>query len=515
MTKESVGSRLALVPIPGIYVQCHCRVIQNQSPISTESSTIQEHTQPESILPPPYADTFTLHPLASLYWCDSCKQIKCCKCTLEEVVCYYCPNCLFEVPSASVKADKHMCARNCFSCPVCTTTVSVVTSIEVPPLDQPSRGSATTQTPSASAPTSSPAAPQSYHLTCPTCHWDSRQVGVQFEKPTGLAMQLQKHEDERPDIKNFDALKEHFENVVRLSAAFEQYGIGATRQSRSTGTRTPSKHSWTSSLLPMSRRMEVYGAAESIHPFACPTVAVNQPAESVAYDQVSTLRQRLLQPEHQPLQVSHLRPRRIHLRTKLTRRCRTCEHILIKPEQKAQVTKLKVKLTATDFLPAVTIAPPFPAPPFTSGQPIRFVIRFTNPLTQEMSVSLATPSTVSASCNVTIIAPNFTIPPFNELWEYDDPSPSSYSASRASQQLNSATGIYERRRNYTCIMIQVVPHTGRVEFPLMVVVTRNIAQPATGDLEASRTAAASSAGITATRLTTSYWVWVGLGVVEE
>lgn len=41
-----------------------------------------------------------------------------------------------------------------------------------------------------------------------------------------------------------------------------------------------------------------------------------------------------------------LQPQRIHLRTKRVKRCRSCRHILIKPEQKAQSTKFKIKLVA-------------------------------------------------------------------------------------------------------------------------------------------------------------------------
>jgi len=45
--------------------------------------------------------------LSRLYFCDSCDEIRCPKCTQDEIVCYYCPNCLFDVPTASVKSEKH------------------------------------------------------------------------------------------------------------------------------------------------------------------------------------------------------------------------------------------------------------------------------------------------------------------------------------------------------------------------------------------------------------------------
>jgi dynactin-4 len=44
--------------------------------------------------------------LGDLYFCEECDAIKCPECVLEEVASYYCPNCLFEVPTASVRAEK-------------------------------------------------------------------------------------------------------------------------------------------------------------------------------------------------------------------------------------------------------------------------------------------------------------------------------------------------------------------------------------------------------------------------
>lgn len=53
------------------------------------------------------SDPHGSHSLSRLYFCDSCDEIRCPKCTQDEIVCYYCPNCLFDVPTASVKSDKH------------------------------------------------------------------------------------------------------------------------------------------------------------------------------------------------------------------------------------------------------------------------------------------------------------------------------------------------------------------------------------------------------------------------
>ena len=59
--------------------------------------------------PPPHlpSSAFSFHPLHNLFFCEECDAVRCNRCVLLEVSGYYCPNCLFEVPSASVRAEKN------------------------------------------------------------------------------------------------------------------------------------------------------------------------------------------------------------------------------------------------------------------------------------------------------------------------------------------------------------------------------------------------------------------------
>jgi len=145
---------------------------------------------------PPVAST-SYHKLPSLYFCEECDCIHCPECVLEEVSSYYCPNCLFEVPSASVRAEKNRCggtstfpssthlltplrilrcARNCFLCPCCSNTLAVV----------PSDASDPSVAANPTSPQASIGEPP-YFLSCLSCRWDSKVVGITFDKPTGLA----------------------------------------------------------------------------------------------------------------------------------------------------------------------------------------------------------------------------------------------------------------------------------------------------------------------------------------
>ena len=68
------------------------------------------------------------------------------------------------------------CARNCFLCPNCRNTLTVVPSD--PPENVDSRMSPIVSTTLGEPP---------FFLYCNHCRWDSAEVGITFEKPTGLA----------------------------------------------------------------------------------------------------------------------------------------------------------------------------------------------------------------------------------------------------------------------------------------------------------------------------------------
>ena len=48
---------------------------------------------------------YNLYPIEHLLYCDNCHEIRCPRCMLEEISTYYCPNCLFEVPTSNIKSE--------------------------------------------------------------------------------------------------------------------------------------------------------------------------------------------------------------------------------------------------------------------------------------------------------------------------------------------------------------------------------------------------------------------------
>lgn len=119
-------------------------------------------------------------------------------------------------------------------CPNCQNTLTVVPSD--PPDNDDGRP----------PPIISAAGEPPFFLYCNHCRWDSAEVGITFEKPTGLAgactvnctrgrltdayipAQLQKFEDSAPEALEFERLKEHFEPYLRASPSTSSHALGHT-----------------------------------------------------------------------------------------------------------------------------------------------------------------------------------------------------------------------------------------------------------------------------------------------
>lgn len=103
---------------PYTYIQCPCSDPANFSR--------HDHSDPTSPLPVDPDDddrafdprapraNYSLYPLEYLLYCEDCHQIRCPRCIAEEIVTYYCPNCLFEVPGSNIKSDGNRCASSFF-----------------------------------------------------------------------------------------------------------------------------------------------------------------------------------------------------------------------------------------------------------------------------------------------------------------------------------------------------------------------------------------------------------------
>ncbi|KAI9508748.1 dynactin p62 family-domain-containing protein [Russula earlei] len=416
--------------------------------------------------PPPNtpSSSYRFHPLHELFFCEECDAVRCNRCVSVEVSGYHCPNCLFEVPSASVRAEKNRCARNCFMCPNCRNTLSVVPSD--PPDADDGRASVANLSPVGEPP---------FFLYCNYCRWDSAEVDMTFEKPTGLAAQLQKFEDSAPESLEFERLKEHFEPFLRASSSSSS-GLSHANHSHATPV-NPITAAASSALArdipgvgkytPAPRGRRDKGARDEISEYRSRVeVGGTKDAANVdfmrrleAVSQVAALGQRWANSWSTTLRASEMKPLRIPLHSKKTKRCPTCRHILIKPEQKAQSVRFKIKLVAANYLPAMTVAFPSSqdsarqrgaggrqatvedksgASGLYAGGTYPFHLALTNPLYDPIQVRLAVqrqippPSSSVPSASpekaparrppfaVSLPQSAFPVAAFAEAWEYED-----------------------------------------------------------------------------------------------
>jgi dynactin-4 len=74
-------------------------------PFNSEGDEDVDEEEEETFNPKSKRSNFSLYPLDHLMWCEDCHDIRCSRCTIDEIVCWYCPSCLFEVPSSMVKSE--------------------------------------------------------------------------------------------------------------------------------------------------------------------------------------------------------------------------------------------------------------------------------------------------------------------------------------------------------------------------------------------------------------------------
>jgi hypothetical protein len=91
--------------LPYTYIQCSC---SDQLPADAGTGWPTEQLDEDderTFDPRAPRSNYSLYPLEYLLYCEDCQQIRCPKCVAEETVTYFCPNCLFEVPSSNLRSE--------------------------------------------------------------------------------------------------------------------------------------------------------------------------------------------------------------------------------------------------------------------------------------------------------------------------------------------------------------------------------------------------------------------------
>lgn len=183
---------------------------------------------------------------------------------------------------------------------------------------------------------------------------------------------------------------------------------------------------------------------------------------------------------HVSMFTDDLRPLGPLLRTKRSKRCRACRHLLVRPEQKVQSTRFRIRLVALNYIPTISLKPLQPSP--STGLPLidlkaipplrpsQFLLTLKNPLFDAVKVTLATPAQTSGtySHKVTVLCPDFDIGPNVDQWDEalgDEKTrrsikPLSTSkveyAGGDSGRVAEAGKVWEKGRNWTTVVVEVV-----------------------------------------------------------
>jgi dynactin-4 len=165
------------------------------------------------------------------------------------------------------------------------------------------------------------------------------------------------------------------------------------------------------------------------------------------------------------------------LRTKRAKRCAACKHILVKPEFKPTSTRYRIKLTALNYIPFVTLkpvqAPPLKAPgevgepgqlALQPHRPYQWVLTLKNHLFDAVKVSLATPAVTPGRLGhrVTVLCPQFEVGANSDVWD-DALGDKRSSVIGDGPRLKGEFGVaeagkvYDKGRNWTSVVLEVVP----------------------------------------------------------
>ncbi|KAF2834711.1 hypothetical protein M501DRAFT_943640 [Patellaria atrata CBS 101060] len=484
---------------------------------------------------------YSLFPLENLLYCAECQTVRCSRCVTEEIACWFCPSCLFEVPSSMVRSEGNRCTRNCYNCPICTSPMTVN------PLDTQDR----LVVPDAA---SVPGGP--FYLSCPYCAWSSLDIGIKFERASNITGQLAriknggkvvptlKERERERDRKREKDDKRHFEESTQPSSSSPLGSIDEDTQEAPNSEETfsdltafyknqisisnntngsmfnphdinfgsPSSITRLMSLYgrpgakpakkdkPQSMR-EAYGSTEGF--FEVSNSSEDELIERIrtlGWSGTTSIEQRSNQPPHNSSArfLDDIRPIPTLLRTKQSKRCRSCRNILVRPDNKVSSTRYKIKLLALNYIPRVTIralAPPPPVPSTSTlsnatalrptfdydhlqpSKPTHFLLTLRNPLFDPLKVTLATPSYTSGRINhkVTIMCPQFDVGANTDVWDealnagtgskLRNPTSSMSGSSDNGGMQVEAGKIWEKGRNWTSVIVEVIPGRKPISLP--------------------------------------------------
>jgi len=368
----------------------------------------------------------------------------------------------------------------------------------------------------------------SWVLACAYCNWSSLEIGIQFDKPNNITGQLGKLKNGHAPLTSQRGGRElaaaSDDTGQKMQRSEEQENMGPEEQFANLKSfytsqlndpsanplMTPSGDYGYSSPNALARIMsmytglgsygkktkvkstvmrEAYGTEEG--------VKILNPAEDadailkmkeLGWDGMTSVAQRSAQ-THPARLLDGMRPVATLLQTKRSKRCRTCRHILVKPESKIQSTRFRIRLVALNYVPSITLKPLQPASSNLEAlsplKTMQLLLTLSNPLFDPVRITLATPSYTPGrfQTKVTILCPQFDIGANTDVWDEalsggsrNDRSGRTNNDLSGGEKQAEAGKVWDKGRNWTTVVLEIatpsfhssskgVGTTGAIETP--------------------------------------------------
>ncbi|KAF2721177.1 hypothetical protein K431DRAFT_268948 [Polychaeton citri CBS 116435] len=447
-------------------------------PISTLRRAASDDRTDQSFNPHEPLSRYSLFSLDDLLFCDECNCIRCPKCWQEEIVNWYCPQCLFEVPSSVVRGDSNRCSRSCYQCPICTAALTIAAQEQQSPPNDVEDG--LLKPPNSESVTSGR---DSYILQCGHCSWSSLDIGVQLPRPTKITEQLNKMRKARlaPPTRRLDGQDEdnaedevvkdepemlQGKRVLDPDTAFESLTRFYKEQLDETGDgQIQYGSSPYNSPANLARIMSLYGGlnysalkksrerpqpmreardkTEGFQPYQASDEdgsddELLERLQRFGWGETTSIQQRCSAPNNFHARfIDQLWPVATPLRIRRGKRCSTCRQFLSRPEPKVSSFRYKIRLLAQNHVPRLALKPlspktqPFENPAFRlkpgkqeeiflqSHVTQQYILTVRNPIFETVRISLATPTITPGriESRVTILCPTFTVGPAGDVWD--------------------------------------------------------------------------------------------------
>ncbi|KAJ5499747.1 Dynactin p62 [Penicillium expansum] len=490
---------------------------QDKKLSAKEEDQEEDEDEEQTFDPRSPRSNFSLYPPEQLLYCEECHQIKCPRCITEEIVSWYCPSCLFETPSSvvGIASIVLICTAPLavstienatgngpqqgpwvLSCGYCLwTTLDIGIKFDKPTNIRSQLQKMTDST----APTGLDRSRQASRTFGDLKHPLSSFASADEQANARERDEEQATPKEDPAAPpmgtdaRFAALKSFYRTQIaetsnspndRLSSEFGFSSPGAlnrlmslyTSSSRLSGLYGGGKKP--KSKPPVMR--EALSASEGLQvaPENETDMITRLQSPECGWDGMASIDQRATQSPDARF-VDDLLPLPVLLRTKRAKRCKSCKHILVKPESKPQSTRFRIRLIALSYIPLPTLRPlapssssVLPAMALTTDlnslpplRPIHILLTLKNHMFDPVRITLATPPVTPGhvATKVTVLSPQFEIGANSDVWDEALQGASapltSDSRSAVLRGVPEAGKVWDKGRNWTTVVLEVVPGT--------------------------------------------------------